>query len=134
MALCPAHDDRDPSLSVKEGDDGCVLINCFTGCAFQNVIAALDLEAKNFFADARGRGRGSVPPYNGATVQRPSQKPHETAGNTVAGVDATLDNGATPPGRYEYPHLRLVGGQAAQDCTLDAYAKYVGLSADFLRS
>jgi len=29
MALCPAHDDREPSLSIAEGDDGRVLLNCF---------------------------------------------------------------------------------------------------------
>lgn len=31
-AQCPAHDDRDPSLSLKECDDSKVLIHCFAGC------------------------------------------------------------------------------------------------------
>lgn len=31
-ALCPAHDDHNPSLSIGEGKDGCVLLNCFAGC------------------------------------------------------------------------------------------------------
>ena len=27
-ACCPAHDDRNPSLSIREGSDGKVLIHC----------------------------------------------------------------------------------------------------------
>lgn len=38
---CPAHDDRKSSLSVGEGDDGTVLITCWAGCSFEQVIAAL---------------------------------------------------------------------------------------------
>ena len=39
--LCPAHDDRNPSLSVGVGRDGRLLMRCFAGCAFENVVAAL---------------------------------------------------------------------------------------------
>jgi len=31
MALCPAHDDREPSLSVSEADDRRVLLHCHAG-------------------------------------------------------------------------------------------------------
>jgi hypothetical protein len=71
---------------------------------------------------------------NGAMVQHLPRKSHGNAPNTVAGADATLDNSATPPHLGEAPHLRLVGGQAAQECTLGAYAEYVGLPIDFLQS
>jgi putative DNA primase/helicase len=30
-ALCPAHDDHEPSLSVSVGRDGRALVNCFKG-------------------------------------------------------------------------------------------------------
>jgi hypothetical protein len=131
IASCPSHEDRDPSLSVKEGNDGRVLINCFVGCAFDDVVAAIDLEAKDLFDDERGGGEFN-PTRNGATVQHPPDKPHRDAAESVAGADATLDNSATPR-EDGYPHLRVVGGTEAQDCTLDAYAEYVGLSADFLK-
>jgi hypothetical protein len=39
MARCPAHDDRNPSLSVSEGEGGRVLFNCFAGCAAESVAA-----------------------------------------------------------------------------------------------
>ena len=32
MAKCPAHDDREPCLSICEGDDGKVLVRCHAGC------------------------------------------------------------------------------------------------------
>jgi len=40
MVRCPAHDDRNPSLSVCI-EDGRLLVHCFAGCAQDNVIAAL---------------------------------------------------------------------------------------------
>jgi DNA primase len=40
MARCPAHDDRTPSLSIREVE-GKVLIHCHAGCSQRDVIAAL---------------------------------------------------------------------------------------------
>jgi P4 family phage/plasmid primase-like protien len=44
LALCPSHDDHRPSLSVKDGDNGCVLLHCFAGCSLEQVCAALGLD------------------------------------------------------------------------------------------
>jgi len=41
IARCPAHDDRDPSLSIADGDHGKVLVRCHAGCEQHRVIAAL---------------------------------------------------------------------------------------------
>jgi putative DNA primase/helicase len=41
MARCPAHDDRYPSLSIREAEDGKILIYCHAGCDQEHVIAAL---------------------------------------------------------------------------------------------
>ncbi len=43
MALCPAHDDRTPSLSVSEGPHGKALAKCFAGCKFEDIRDALGL-------------------------------------------------------------------------------------------
>ena len=32
MARCPNHDDHTPSLSIREGRDGRILLHCFGGC------------------------------------------------------------------------------------------------------
>jgi hypothetical protein len=53
-ALCPAHEDREPSLSVTEGDDGRALLKCFAGCATEDVVAELGLEMKDLFERRNG--------------------------------------------------------------------------------
>jgi len=43
MALCPAHDDREPSLSVRLGETGKALFHCHAGCSQSAVMTALGL-------------------------------------------------------------------------------------------
>lgn len=40
-ARCPAHDDRTPSLSLRDADDGKVLVRCHAGCDQEEVISTL---------------------------------------------------------------------------------------------
>jgi len=40
-ARCPAHDDRTPSLSLRDADGGKVLVRCHAGCEQDEVIAHL---------------------------------------------------------------------------------------------
>jgi hypothetical protein len=71
-ALCPAHDDRKPSLSVSEGDDGRVLIKCHAGCSTEDVVSGLGLRMSDLFEHHRngGGGRGAILlPDNAATAQ-----------------------------------------------------------------
>lgn len=56
-ALCPAHEDGNRSLSIREGDDGRVLIHCFAGCTVASVVFALGLEMRDLFANGRGGAR-----------------------------------------------------------------------------
>lgn len=49
VARCPAHDDRHPSLSVRETADGTVLLKCWTGCGAADVVAAVGLELRDLF-------------------------------------------------------------------------------------
>ena len=68
-ARCPAHEDRNPSLSVSEGDDGRVLLHCFTGCEPEAVVASLGLEMRDLMP--RDGAPGPTP--------RPRPKRRETA-------------------------------------------------------
>jgi hypothetical protein len=43
IACCPTHDDREPSLSIRDANDGKVLVRCHAGCEQGQVIAALRL-------------------------------------------------------------------------------------------
>ena len=48
MARCPAHDDKDHSLSVRAGDTAWML-HCFAGCELRSVVDALGLGMKDLF-------------------------------------------------------------------------------------
>ena len=48
-ARCPAHDDKAPSLSVREMPDGRVLLRCFAGCAADEVVGAVGLDLFDLF-------------------------------------------------------------------------------------
>ena len=41
IARCPAHEDREPSLSISDARDGKTLVRCHAGCTQDNVIAVL---------------------------------------------------------------------------------------------
>jgi P4 family phage/plasmid primase-like protien len=49
IALCPAHDDNNPSLSVSEGQDGRVLLHCHAGCEADAVCEKLGLTVADLF-------------------------------------------------------------------------------------
>lgn len=66
-ARCPAHEDKTPSLSVSEGEDGRVLLHCFGGCSAEAVVAAMGLKMSDLFiADANRQRTQKVP---GATFR-----------------------------------------------------------------
>jgi hypothetical protein len=37
VCICPAHDDTNPSLSIKDTGDDDVIVHCFSGCDFRDV-------------------------------------------------------------------------------------------------
>lgn len=47
VALCPAHEDKHPSLSIREGDGGRLLVHCHAGCTFENILAAAGIEKQS---------------------------------------------------------------------------------------
>ena len=65
MSRCPAHEDRGPSLSVRDAGDR-ILLNCFAGCETEDVLAAIGLT----FADI-------LPERNQFTGQRQQFVPQD---------------------------------------------------------
>jgi K+-transporting ATPase c subunit len=49
IACCPAHNDRTPSLSISEAEDGTVLFRCFAGCKPADVVSGARLEWSSLF-------------------------------------------------------------------------------------
>jgi hypothetical protein len=54
---CPAHEDRQASLSVSPSRDGGVLLKCFAGCETEDIVRAMGLEMKDLFAKELERPR-----------------------------------------------------------------------------
>ena len=68
-ALCPAHDDTRPSLSLGVGDDERALVHCFADCPTTLVVRALGLEMSDLYVPTATkrqtylrRSRKAVPP------------------------------------------------------------------------
>jgi len=54
QAQCPAHEDRNPSLSLTKVE-GSVLMHCHAGCATEDVLGALDLAPADLFDTRNGQ-------------------------------------------------------------------------------
>ena len=49
QARCPAHDDRKPSLSISEGEDGRILLKDHAGCSTKEIVEAMGLTTADLF-------------------------------------------------------------------------------------
>lgn len=47
-ACCPAHDDKSPSLAIRE-EGGKVLLHCFGGCEVSAIVGAVGMEMTDLF-------------------------------------------------------------------------------------
>ncbi|MCR9151467.1 MAG: toprim domain-containing protein [Rhodobacteraceae bacterium] len=43
---CPAHDDREPSLSIRVASDGRLLLYCHAGCRFEDILSAAGISGR----------------------------------------------------------------------------------------
>ncbi|MCH7502171.1 MAG: DNA primase [Proteobacteria bacterium] len=59
VARCPVHEDRSPSLAIKECGDGRILLHDFAGCQTEDVLAAVGLT----FADVMPERIGTEHSY-----------------------------------------------------------------------
>lgn len=62
VARCPAHDDRGPSLSIRETDDGRVLVHCFAGCDTESVLDAVGLTFSDLYPERLHHHRAPTRP------------------------------------------------------------------------
>ena len=49
IACCPAHSDKNPSLAIREVDDGRTLIHCFSGCTASEILEAVGLSFDDLY-------------------------------------------------------------------------------------
>jgi len=51
MARCPAHQDRSPSLSIRELEDRRILVHCFGGCSTPDLLTSVGLSLADLFPE-----------------------------------------------------------------------------------
>ena len=52
-ARCPGHDDKINSLSIGQGDDGCILLHCHAGCSTEHILSKMELKLSDLFLDSQ---------------------------------------------------------------------------------
>lgn len=77
-ALCPAHKDRDPSLSLR-GIEGQALLYCHAGCGTADVLAALKLTMRDLYDEPTG---ATYRYDDGRQVHRSPKKRFRQSGTT----------------------------------------------------
>lgn len=82
-ARCPAHDDRRPSLSIAEGEDGAVLLKCHAGCETSVIVSAIDLKLSDLFPPKAG----TTPSTNGK--QESTGRGYATVEEAIAELERT---------------------------------------------
>ncbi len=78
IAKCPAHDDRSPSLALRECDDGRRLLHCFAGCDVEEVLAAIGMTFCDLYP---------VRPMTGRIFYRPAHQTGISAHDALAMLD-----------------------------------------------
>lgn len=73
IACCPAHKDRSPSLSIRELNDGRVLMHCFAGCNVHEIVSSVGLELTDLFpprAVPDGKSKPERRPFHAEDILR----------------------------------------------------------------
>src|SRR5262245_2610358 len=66
LVPCPAHDDQNPSLSIRDSERGGLMVHCFAGCKRAEILAAI--RAKGF--KIQQDDTPSAPPKGSSADQR----------------------------------------------------------------
>lgn len=55
VACCPAHEDRSPSMTIRETPDGKILMHCFAGCSVGEIAGAIGIDLSDLFPPDENR-------------------------------------------------------------------------------
>jgi len=69
-ACCPAHNDKSPSLAVRETEDGRVLLHCFSGCDVESILDAVGLTFDDLFPETHEHRKSEARPFPASDVLR----------------------------------------------------------------
>ncbi len=77
-ACCPAHDDREPSLSIGLGEEGQILLKCFAGCSVERIVEAIGMTLADLFP---------------STLPSPGSQAKEAQRHTLSLLELARDKG-----------------------------------------
>lgn len=103
---CPGHDGKSHNLSVKEADDGTVLLNCHRvdeggrNCPASAIVAGLDLELKDLFPPQPG-GHGDNGKSNRKTKAKPKGSGYPSLMSAFGAYSKSLGK---PTDTWPYTH------------------------------
>jgi hypothetical protein len=93
QCLCPAHNDKTASLSIKNLPDERILIHCFAGCAANDILGAVGLTFDDIVPKRLGDFKPVSKPFNPYAVLKAIS--NETLLVALAGLE--VSNGKTLP-------------------------------------
>mgnify|MGYP001417494800 CR=1 FL=1 len=70
IALCPSHNDKNPSLAIRQTNDGRILIKCFAGCSSYEVVSAAGLSLTDLFPKESSHSKPIRNPFPATAVLR----------------------------------------------------------------
>ena len=128
QALCPAHDDHNPSLSITQKPDGMILFKCQSrGCSQEDIIAALSSRGLWPFTKHSASAVATLEPKIDAPLQpdpRAVELWEKSVSSSGTKVEAYLRaRGLTidpPPSLRFYRHYTFRPGQVAPAIILPA--------------
>jgi hypothetical protein len=91
LARCPAHDDHRPSLSVKETEDGRLLLYCWAGCETRDILEVLGLEFRDLFPGGDGNPVAIRERRQAATAKKALRRLRERVVDEAAELLKLLD-------------------------------------------
>lgn len=63
LARCPAHDDKRPSLSLRNTENSTSLVHCHAGCSVHEVVRAVGLDISDLFPSRQHHGKPERRPF-----------------------------------------------------------------------
>lgn len=70
IACCPAHGDKNPSMTIREVDDGRILMHCFAGCSVEEILGSIGMTFDDLFPEdmSHDHKRPERQPFNARDV------------------------------------------------------------------
>ena len=91
---CPCHNDKKASLSISQGRNNRIILNCHAGCNYKNILSEVGLTEDDLFNDGRTKQKNTWRDKIASRVDRP--------------IDAVYDY-KDANDKYLYSKIRFVG-------------------------